>query len=162
MSCAGRVRWCHERVASHSFTLGGTTEIPKLSRHGRSCMACVVTMPRCDSGVSEDRGNRWGSTLKHQVQEGGGGFLCRKCLGRGTGRGFLCRKGGGFCAGRGPGRGQEGSSYTKKGGSCGVPWTVPGQEGGVSCPGRGFLWGSCGASCAHPALTILGRLPFQM
>ena len=40
-----------ERGASHSFTLGGTTEIPKLSKHGRSCMACVVAMPRCDSGV---------------------------------------------------------------------------------------------------------------
>ena len=34
--------------------------------------------------------------------------------------------------------------------------------GGGSCAGRGFLWGSCGTSCAHPALTILGRLPFEM
>ena len=35
MSCAGRVRWCHERGASHTLPLGGTTEISKL--HVMNC-----------------------------------------------------------------------------------------------------------------------------
>ena len=61
----------------------------------------------------------------------GGGFLCRKCLGRGTGRVFLY----------------------KKGGSCGVPGTVPGQEGGGGLCRKGvpvgFLWYFLCTSCPH-------------
>ena len=71
------------------------------------------------------------------VQEGGG-FLCRKGSKKGPGRVFLY----------------------KKGDSCGVPGTVLGHEGGGSFARRGFLWGSCGTSCAHRALRILGKLPF--
>ena len=49
------VRWCHERGASHSFTFGGTTEIPNVSKPGHSCIACVVAMPQCDSVAREDQ-----------------------------------------------------------------------------------------------------------
>ena len=90
-----------------------------------------------------------------------GGFVCRRCLGRGTGRGFLYGKGGGSCAGSGPGRGPRMVFLYTKGGSCGVHGTIPGQKGGGgSCAGRGFRWSSCGTSCAHLALTILGRFSF--
>ena len=51
----------------------------------------------------------------------GGGFLCKKSLGRGTGRGFLYTKGGGFLCRKGSRKG------SRKG--------VPVHEGG-------FLWGS--------------------
>ena len=75
---------------------------------------------------------------------------------------------GGSCAGRGEVPVQEGvQEGSKKGlpvqeegfmwGSLDSSW--PGRGGG-SCAGRAFLWGFCGTSGAHPALTILGRLPF--
>ena len=65
------------------------------------------------------------------VQEGGGGFLCRKGSEKGPERVF---------------------SY-KKGGSCGVPGTFPGQErGGFLCRKGvplGFLWYFLCTSCPH-------------
>ena len=96
---------------------------------------------------------RWGSTPNYQVQEGGG-FLCKKCLGRGTGRGLWYRKGGGgSCARRGPGRGLGRVFLYKKGGSCGVPGTVHGAEGGGFVCKKGipvgFLWHFLCTLCPH-------------
>ena len=63
------------------------------------------------------------------------------------------RKGGGSCAERGAGGGPGRVFPYQKGGSCGVPGTVPGQEGGGFLCSKGvpvgFLWHFLCTSCPH-------------
>ena len=87
---------------------------------------------------------------------GSGGVPVQKVSRKRYRKGVLVQEGGGFLCGKGSKKGPGRVFLCQKGGSSGVPGTVSGQEGG------GFLWGSCGTSCAHPALPILGRLPFSM
>ena len=84
---------------------------------------------------------------------GRGGFLCRKCLGRGTGRGFLCRKRGGFLCRKGSRKGPRRVFLYKKGGSYGVLVTLLGHEGGGFLCRKGvpvgFLWHFVCTWCLH-------------
>ena len=81
-------------------------------------------------GVPVQKVSRKGYKKGVLVQEGGG-FLCRKGARKGPGRVFLY----------------------KKGGSCGVPGTVPGQEGGGFLCRKGvpmgFVWYFPCTSCPH-------------
>ena len=61
----------------------------------------------------------------------------------------MCRKGGGFLCRKGSRKGPGRVFLYQKGGSCGVHGTVPGQEGGGFCAGRGFLWQFLCTSCPH-------------
>ena len=77
--------------------------------------------------------------MKHQVQEGGWAPV-QKVSRKGYRKGVLVQEGGGHsCARRGLGRGLGRVLLYRKGASCGVPGTVPGQEAGGSYARRGFL-----------------------
>ena len=92
---------------------------------------------------------------------GRGGDSVQKVSRKGYMKRVLVQEGGGrSCAGRGPRRVQEGSSCTRRGVHVGFLGQFLARKGGGSCAGRWFLWGCCGTSCAHPALPILGTLPF--